>query len=340
MGWTLVEAGHPTHFCAANVAATHSSNTYNTVTIWVPFGVHGEIMPMQLANSIKILEPNVDIFHVHNEPNWIFRVVRDVTDKPVVFDIHDWTSIRNGAPDPEETYALDNADGFVVPSRGYLKKIRDLKPGKPSTLIYSKVPSCLFPTAQGPVLPGPVYEGGVKGKESNNSVQFPWRNWAEFTQAVACNLQNGAKMHVYTADPTENLEDYKNEHLVMHPPQLYDGLLYHLSRHSAGIVGCPYPDPAFTDSMPNKLFEYVAAGIPCLVINAPEAKQYVEQNHLGMGIRDASEVIPAIESLTGHRVKEDRWRFTMEGELPALLGFYEEVLRCSPVPRDISQAAV
>jgi hypothetical protein len=58
-----------------------------------------------------------------------------------------------------------------------------------------------------------------------------------------------------------------------------------LSQHSVGIVGTPYPLSDFADSMPNKLFEYVAAGLPVICINAPEAAKYAEANGLGMGVQ-------------------------------------------------------
>ena len=108
-----------------------------------------------------------------------------------------------------------------------------------------------------------------------------------------------------------------------------------MAMYDAGLVGSPYPLDDFKDSMPNKLFEYISAGIPALVFNAPEAGKYVEENGLGLSIQDASEVPQALEKLKDHNVLMDRWRYTMDGEIPSLVTLYGEL--CGQSQRVIAQ---
>jgi glycosyltransferase involved in cell wall biosynthesis len=116
---------------------------------------------------------------------------------------------------------------------------------------------------------------------------------------------------------------------------MYNELLMQMSRHSAGLVGSPYPLDDFKDSMPNKLFEYVSAGLPVIVINSPEASKYVEENGLGVSIQDASEVGKALEELKGKSLLRERWKFTLEGEISSLVSLYEEL--CGKDQRVIAQ---
>ena len=177
-----------------------------------------------------------------------------------------------------------------------------------------------------------MYAGGTKGKDKDFTYNYDYRNWAEFARAVA----EKDPVHFYTANGGEDFSEYEHPNIVMNAPVNYDALIFKLAGHSAGLVGSPIPLPDFEDSMPNKLFEYVSAGIPCIVINAPEAQKFVEEHNLGVGIRDPSDVHEALEQLTKHSVRADRWRYTMEGQIPALLALYREIL-CLKGPRIINQ---
>lgn len=336
MSQTLM--GHPCHVLANFIAPAHSSNGYASVHKW-DIEADKDSFPTspQLAEEIRILSPHVDIFHVHNEPNWIFRTVKENTNKPVVFDIHDWTSLRRVSDPPafeliEEKYALENADGFVVPSKGYLDKIRE-ESNKPSILAYSMVPQFLFPEVDGKS-EGLVYAGGVKGKNVEFIYNYEYRNWAAFSQ-LAVNLTD-REFDFYTANGGEDFCEYENEKIHMHPPKIYPDMMQSIAGHEAGIVGAPIEILDFRDSMPNKLFEYISAGVPAIIINAPEAQAFVEQNDLGVGIRDVSELPEALEKLTNHNVSLDRWGFTMESQIPKVLALYEEI-RCAQSPRAIPQ---
>ncbi|MHC4951670.1 MAG: hypothetical protein ACYTEU_11910, partial [Planctomycetota bacterium] len=131
---------------------------------------------------------------------------------------------------------------------------------------------------------------------------------------------------------------YEHEKVEVSPPKIYPELLDSLGTHTAGLVGSPYPLQDFTDSVPNKLFEYIASGLPCVVINSPEAQRYVEKHKLGLGVADPKEAIEALHALSNDTsVIKKRWEHAMEAEIPKLTGFYQEVLcQCtaSQVPQN------
>lgn len=325
--WSLALQGHETHYLASQIAPTHSVSTYASVHLWEYLQPDGKLSPKQIVNSIRMVDPHIDVWHVHNEPNWIFRAVHENTTKPVIFDIHDWTSLRRVKEvDPseveEERYALEHADGFCVPSQGYLKRIRGLSK-KPSVLVYSMLPEGLFAREKREKKPGLVYAGGLKGKNLEFVYNYDYRNWCEVMQGVA---NAGHDVYGYSANGGEDFEDYAHERIHISPPEVYDELIRKLSQHTAGLVGTPFHVAEFDDAMPNKLFEYISAGIPVIVLNAPEAGRFVEDHDLGICVRDASEIPNALERLTDHNIPLDRWQYTMESQLPSLLGLYEEVL--------------
>jgi glycosyltransferase involved in cell wall biosynthesis len=192
-------------------------------------------------------------------------------------------------------------------------------------MVYSKLPRELFPESSGVSKPGLGYAGGVKGK-GDLPYNYPYRNWAAFCQEAAKTLTGDQKVYLYSANDGEDFADYAHERILVSRPLVYPEMLDALMTHSAGLVGSPYPLEDFKDSMPNKLFEYISAGIPAIVVNAPEAKEYVEFHGIGLGVNGPSEIGDALERLKDHRVVQDRWGFTMQSELPKLVEFYREVM--------------
>lgn len=326
--------GDQVHFVSHMISPAHSWNTYSSVNLF-DAGGDGNIDTRQLANAVQLLSPHVDLFHVHNEPNWLFDAVKKHTDKPVVFDIHDWSSLRKSAPVPEfeieqEKIALANADGFITPSKGYLQRIETLT-RKPCVQVYSKVGSWLFPTPSEPK-PGLTFEGGVC-EGTKDVFNYPYRNWAEWAKEAAGHLEGEEKVYFYTAN-TNNYESYQHEKVEVSQPLAYPALLQALSQHSVGIVGSPFPVEDFEDSMPNKLFEYVASGIPVICLNSPEAKRFVEEHGLGVGVADPQEAVKAMRELSRDcDIRKRRWEYAMEAEIPKLAGFYREVMSCSSPPK-------
>jgi glycosyltransferase involved in cell wall biosynthesis len=106
----------------------------------------------------------------------------------------------------------------------------------------------------------------------------------------------------------------------------------------AGMV-LYHPAPNHIESQPNKLFEYMAAGLPVIASNFPLWKEIIEGNHCGLTVDPLKpeEIADAIEYLimhpeerrkmgeNGRRAVKEKYNWEREGE--KLLWLYEEMLK-------------
>jgi len=105
----------------------------------------------------------------------------------------------------------------------------------------------------------------------------------------------------------------------------------------AGLV-LFHPAPNHTNSLPNKLFEYMAAGLPVVASNFPLWKEIVEGNRCGITVDplDPKAIAQAIEYLlthpeearrmgeNGRRAVEEKYNWEKEAE--KLLALYKELV--------------
>lgn len=112
----------------------------------------------------------------------------------------------------------------------------------------------------------------------------------------------------------------------------------HVMRDSiAGIVTF-LPAPNHIDAQPNKMFEYMSAGLPIITSNFPLWREIVEGNYCGICIdpEQPKEIAGAIEYLVEHPEKAlkmgengkkavfEKYNWTIEER--KLLAFYEEIM--------------
>ena len=111
-----------------------------------------------------------------------------------------------------------------------------------------------------------------------------------------------------------------------------------LSRSKAGIVTF-YPLPNHIDAQPNKMFEYMSAGIPIITSNFPLWKEIVEKNKCGLCVNplDSKEIANAINYIIrfpkeaeemGRRGSEAvLQKYNWKVEEKKLYKIYEDLLR-------------
>jgi glycosyltransferase involved in cell wall biosynthesis len=109
-----------------------------------------------------------------------------------------------------------------------------------------------------------------------------------------------------------------------------------LGRHDAGIV-CFLPEPNHINAMPNKIFEYMAAGLPIIASNFPLWKEIVEGNGCGICVNplNPEEIAGGIEYLmqhpslreemgeNGRRAVVEKYNWEMEGK--KLVDLYDQL---------------
>ena len=278
----------------------------------------------------------LDLIHVHNEPDNLVYIAKEVLpDVPLVYDCHDMAHQDGRGDVGEEEKAMKAADGFIFPSKGYVKAATEkwnLPESKPKAVIY---PMCLAETVIHESLPkidGIVYQGGIIGGPDNESRDQKFFHdvgaaYRDFT-GLAAYLQSEGILFALYGVGQENANDYIELGALCFGPMSYRYLLKEISRYTWGFVGCVEPHQALKYAMPNKLFEYIAAGVPVIVYNSEEAGEFVKAYGLGI-------VIDKLEDIAEHYNDHEKYKqnvlkirseFTMESQVDTILDVYRELL--------------
>lgn len=327
--WILLENGHEVFLATERPMHNFGWRDYSSCNlVWTGHLDGYQPDRSQFASTIQMMSSHVDLFHVHNEPDWIVKVVKDNTDKPVVYDVHDMVSQRMGAIDLWEREAMDACDAIVVPSGKYKQILQRRVPLKPIVEILSCVPMKLMPTVRRkPERLGIVYEGGLKGKPKERSDQFEFRSWKDvFLQISMMNIGVWA----YPSSAEEDYSEYKGSGIIVMPTLRYDELLKNLTAHEAGLVGSPVPNGAFDGALPNKMFEYIAAGIPVIAYNAPDAEAFLVSTGFGVGVKDVTEIPEVLDRFHEEKTRDYVWEmrkhWAMETQAQKLITLYNQLL--------------
>jgi len=328
MAWALRLKGYDVHLFTERVVGGHGFKDYSACHILSSgFFEYAQIDEAHVVDTIKATDKLIDVWHVHNEPDFPVELVRRGTDKPIVYDIHDMVSMRQKKPFPDEEKALDSCSAVCVPSGDYKSNIVS-RTGKPCIEILSCVPEILMPRARTTLqFNGIVYEGGLKGKKNDKSEQFQWRNWASVFSEIT---KMGIPVYVYPNTSGEDLSEYAESGVINMGTHEYTGLLRNLTAFEASIIGSPYPDnPAFDGALPNKLFESIAAGVPMVVLNAPTLARFVESLGFGTGVETVEQIPQALEDIKINQLREYMWTmrkyWTMDKQIHKLESLYESL---------------
>lgn len=284
-----------------------------------------------LRRAVAQADKTADVFHVHNEPDWLTAHVRAGTDKPIVYDIHDLESMRWARkPDQDELDSFNMSQAWVHvsdPCRIAAEKYHGN--GKPNTTIPSYVNEQFIPSHLGDVSWNSiVYEGGlgvdaeVRGAHGEEGLNF--RNYVPFTRAAT---EQGFNMTLFsTAELSSN--DYLSAGGVVISGLPYPIMLAAIRPFAFGLVGSVKKFDIMNAAMPNKLFEYISQGVVPICLNADTAADFCEEYGVGIrldgmdNLRDQLATGPECRE----RIKELRQEWTMERNIGAIRELYEAIL--------------
>lgn len=280
-----------------------------------------------LKAKLKALNPQ--LVHAHEEPSWLGWFAKDcLPDTPVVYDCHDSEYIRSGTDTEDERKSLCDSDGVVFPSLTYQKDLSERYGVKLSEVIYSMVNLEDYPDMDMPRVNGIVYEGGVTVTGPVERLAGKM-NMNDYRPLAVKLFKAGIPFHIYGGRDKKGSNEYTEAGVVWHQSYQLQTLLQQLARYDWGLVGCAFQNPQWDAAMPNKLFEYVAAGIPCLVYNAKEAGEYVEKHSLGLVVGSVEEIKKEYNQEFLWRKGSQAWRkdYSMSTQMPKLINLYTEVLK-------------
>lgn len=287
---------------------------------------------------VKKLGQNCDIIHGHNEPNWhIALAFNQVKDKPVVYDCHDFTSMRGGASELEinaEKVCFERSAAVIHVSEELRRQAELRYSVKNSLVLYSLPSKNSFPFTPRSKLSGVhvAYEGGLS--HTKNS-PHNYRYYLDYFKAIAA---SGVYVHIFPSSVTtrECRNAYSSEAyggIRLYATQPYENLLRTLSAVQWGFSGffrAPGEQDAksiyLDNAMPNKLFEYLFAGITPIVLNCKAAGHFVTEHNIGYHVKSIEEFIDVAHNAPPLVQNLDPLLIDMDHQIIQLEKLYRDIL--------------
>lgn len=340
MAIPLIEKGHNVHLIAFKMSTFWEQ--YKTFTLC--YDTEHMIEAMKIYASSK----DVDVFHCHNEPSWFVSALKEITDKPVILDVHD-SYLARSTPE-EATESLDSgnihirvtaeernnfqlADALVYPGEDFRNIVSsEFKLKQPQLTLPSYVPKRFYRYGGRDWHGGLVYEGRVNLPEENKNPHHTGFSYCDYTDVATRTTSLGLDFHLYAGRSDEKFRQHyseeKFEKTFVHKALLYEELLNSVGRHDWGLVGNSIKTREWDLAMPNKLFEYMAAGVPVVAMNAADCAKFVNDTGVGISVEGPEELAGrwAEHRIKREKVIKERQNWSMNAHINKLEKFYEEVM--------------
>lgn len=242
----------------------------------------------------RIREMDFDVVQCANEPNWPTSITIETGIAPVVYDCHDMTTMRiPGLVDEDEKIAFEKSQGIIFTGG----RVYDYASTKYNIhawwrIFYSYLSKAFVQPRKEKINDGSchvVYEGGITPRPDPI---FQYRYYLPIFQQIA---NQGIHVHIYPSRPTAIKEMEENPFLHLHSPLPYEKLLYELSQYHYGFVGFNFDIPEdrkmfLNATTPNKVFDYLSAGLPSIVHNMKASSEIVEKYKIGFTCEDIKDL--------------------------------------------------
>jgi glycosyltransferase involved in cell wall biosynthesis len=333
MAIPLIEKGHEVHLIAKKLSSFWE--------MYKSFSLCTDVE--QYAEAIKLHAPKADLFHCHNEPSWFVSLIKENCDVPVILDVHDSYLARSTPEEAEE--ALNNnqkhvrvsveertncqlADGLVFPGDDFREVVTgEFGLKQPALTLPSYVPKRYYTYDFKDWHGGLVYEGKVNLPSETKGFSSGFK-YCDYTDAAEKTSAIGMDFHLYAGRQDDAFrKHYTQKHTFIHEPLNYEPLLERIGRHDWGLVGNTTKTREWDVAMPNKLFEYVATGVPVVAMNAANSARFLEETGLGIKVSGPEELAERWPEHREVRKKlfKERQAWSMNQHIHKLEDFYKEV---------------
>lgn len=272
-----------------------------------------------------------DLIHCHNEPDFL-TVAALMCDKPVIHDTADLISLRD----------IDNPNTFfyeALANKGVIGRIYSTKYQRDkATELYRLTSSSL-------IFENYISEGD-RPKEFLNKLSKKDNNFhivyqgsiskvkhRDFTNIFDSIAKGNITLHIYPTKFDNELYDFfsKNKNINYYQPISPREIMTEMSQYDIGIIpwNLEMGQKDFLDTtIANKLFEYLASGLPVITSNVKSYADYFSLNKVGSIFNSIDEVPKLVKELLLKTNSEDLVKYapSFEDKIDDLLYFYAQVL--------------
>lgn len=294
--------------------------------------VYNECIHLTSHRHLWDITSNYDIIHCHNEPD-ILTVAALAGDAPVVHDTHDLISLRvNGDPNLSyfEGVANRGSAGRVYTTPYQLEEAKRLYGVNGHSLVfYNYASESDLPTNIHAKLSDQdgqvhiVYEGGIGGNTHR-----------DFHSLFVDLASQGIHIHIYPSFYSQEIAQYfsKHKNIKYNHPISPKQIIEEMTQYDFGIIpfNIERGNKRFLDStIANKLFEYMAAGLPVITSPLKTYIDYFKHNPVGITFENDKDIIENIPKLKRIAKKTDfsNQIFTYENEIIKLETFYGNIIK-------------
>lgn len=240
--------------------------------------------------TIRRLRPQVVHCNDYNTM-WIGVAAKLLAGSTLIYDSHELWPDRNGRSEPRwwllacEALFLRVADANLVTSPGHAEAIaRRHRVARPRVVRN---------IAERPATNGAGPTGDERTREQDRTLVYvgALTDHRGLEQAIAA-LPRAPGMTLRVLGPgaapyRERLQMLAEEHgvggrVLLAPPVAPDEVVATIAPAAAGLALIQPACRSYELSLPNKLFEYLAAGLPVLAAGVPTIRSFVEQNGVGL----------------------------------------------------------
>ena len=312
-GLALQRAGHSMVYMCRRVANADMETVLPLLSKW---RTHDELRA-KLAGCGPF-----EIIHVHNEPSDLVSIARECCpNATIIFDCHDLDACRGDLVNAAESVAFADCDGVIFPSEPYSSRANGwFKFDRPYGVVYSACEAGMLKQVQQLArLGGIVYQG---------STSFQSQTYLDYREIANRCHEQGIPFSIIQAS-AENTAEYMQCGAHVYGPLPYMGMLSELTRYDYGLCAPGIAAPQWNRTIPNKLFEYIAAGIPVLCWGCDATAQIVREYGIGEVLTGADELttaryagLLARRDLYAGAVADLRERLTMDAQVQTIENVY------------------